>query len=59
MAKTTLWLVAAACFLLATVAGAIGMAVSDGSWTLVVIPLALKLRPAEWCTDPGERVALR
>lgn len=41
MAKTTLWLVAAACFLLATVAGAIGMAVSDGSWTLVVIPLAL------------------
>ena len=31
----------AACFLLATVAGAVGMAVNDGSWTLVVIPLAL------------------
>ena len=41
MSKSTWWLIAAVCFLLAAVAGAISMAVNDGSWTLVVLPLAV------------------
>ena len=41
MSRTSLWLVGAALFLLAAVAGVVNTITNDGSWTLIAIPLGL------------------